>query len=362
MSSQLMTTNSGSQTLSVPRTLELAGTALTKIDALRLGAIPPNYEIWYTYYSGTNPALNRDIDDLISSKSSINQDELDRVCLAHLSTMRVDDRLQRIGTEFGGQLREIADVLDDALGNTTKYSGGLSKVASLLDTSSYEVHLVRNALRALVELTMDMQRSGAELRARLDRSKQDIATLQSVIDAARAENQTDGLTGVANRKSFERALTTEMCSAVSAGEPLCLLLLDIDHFKAFNDRFGHSTGDQVLKFVAHVARQNTKGKDIVARIGGEEFAVLLPHTTLQRAIGVAEQIRKAVMAAELKKKSTGERLGKITLSTGAATVRDTDTLESFVERTDQYLYAAKRAGRNRIWGGDGDLGRVLTPV
>src|SRR5262249_50781602 len=146
------------------------------------------------------------------------------------------------------------------------------------------------------------------------------------------------------------------------GEPLSLLLLDIDHFKAFNDRFGHTTGDQMLKLVAHVARQNTKGRDLVARIGGEEFAVLLPQTTLQQAIGVAERIRGAVMATELKKKSTGERLGRVTISAGTATAHKADTLESFIERTDRFLYAAKRSGRNRIWGGDDDVGHVLTAV
>jgi diguanylate cyclase len=118
----------------------------------------------------------------------------------------------------------------------------------------------------------------------------------------------------------------------------------------------------VLKFVAHVARQNTKGKDVVARIGGEEFTVLLPETALQQAVGVAEKIRKAVMAAELKKKSTAERLGKITISVGVATARNADTPESFIERTDRFLYAAKRSGRNRIWGGEDEVGRVLGSV
>jgi diguanylate cyclase len=276
--------------------------------------------------------------------------------------MRADEQFQRIGTEFGGQLREIARVLDDAVGNTAKYGGGLSDVASLLSASPYDVDLVRKVLRALVDLTLAMRRTGTELRGRLDRSKQELATLQSVIDAARAENQTDGLTGIANRKSFEGRLTSELRHAVNAGESLCLLLLDIDHFKAFNDRFGHSTGDQVLKFVAHVARQNTKGKDVVARMGGEEFTVLLPETALQQAVGVAEKIRKAIMAAELKKKSTAERLGKITISVGVATARNADTLESFIERTDRFLYAAKRSGRNRIWGGEDEVGHILGSV
>lgn len=362
MASQPAANKSGSQVFSAARTLELAEAALEKIRALRLSAKPPNYEIWFTYCAETNPALVSDIDALISLKGSIDQDELDRICLAHLSTMRLEEWLQRVGTDFGGQLREIARVLDDALGNTARYDNALSSVVSLLDDSPGDVDLVVGALRALVDLTRDIRQQGAELRGRLNRSKQDVARLQGAIDAVRAESQRDGLTGVANRKSFESALTSAMRYAFSASEPLSLLFLDIDHFKAFNDRFGHSTGDQVLKLVAHVARQSTKGKDLVARMGGEEFAVLLPQATLQQAIGVAEQIRRAVMATELKKRSTGERLGKITISGGAATARPTDTRESLIERADRYLYEAKHTGRNRVCGGDDELGRVVSSI
>ena len=126
------------------------------------------------------------------------------------------------------------------------------------------------------------------------------------------------------------------------------MLTDVDHFKKFNDTFGHLTGDQVLRLVAMSVKQNVKGQDIAARYGGEEFAVVLPNTLLRSAITVADHIRRAVMAKELMKRSTGEHLGRVTISVGVASLRPDDTPQTLIERADTCLYAAKRAGRNQV--------------
>ena len=126
------------------------------------------------------------------------------------------------------------------------------------------------------------------------------------------------------------------------------MLADVDYFKKFNDTFGHLTGDQVLRLVATSVKQNVKGRDIAARYGGEEFAIVLPDTVLRAAITVADQIRRAVMSKELMKRSTGEHLGRVTISIGVATLRPKDTPQSLIERADICLYAAKRNGRNRV--------------
>ena len=127
------------------------------------------------------------------------------------------------------------------------------------------------------------------------------------------------------------------------------MLTDIDHFKTFNDTFGHLTGDQVLRLVALSVKQNVKGQDIAARYGGEEFAVVLPSTALRAAITVADHIRRAVMTKELMKRSTGEHLGRVTISIGVATLpARTTPSQSLIERADTCLYAAKRNGRNRV--------------
>ncbi len=153
---------------------------------------------------------------------------------------------------------------------------------------------------------------------------------------------------MSNRKHFDNSLSKALQDAIERSEPLSLIMTDIDHFKSFNDTWGHLTGDQVLRLVAMSMKQNVKGQDTAARYGGEEFAVVLPNTVLRSALTVGDHIRRAVMSKELMKRSTGQNLGRVTISVGVATVRNGDTVQSLIARADGCLYAAKRNGRNRV--------------
>ncbi len=137
-------------------------------------------------------------------------------------------------------------------------------------------------------------------------------------------------------------------AAAAGGEPLCLLMADIDFFKRFNDTHGHPIGDQVLKLVARTLTETLKGRDTPARFGGEEFAVILPQTVLESAVIVAEQIRVRVASRVIKRRDTQQQLGSITLSIGVTQYRPGDTIADLVQRADEALYAAKGAGRNRV--------------
>jgi diguanylate cyclase len=193
-----------------------------------------------------------------------------------------------------------------------------------------------------------MRQTNDALEARLTASQKEIALLRHDLESVRAESLSDPLTSLANRKHFDQALAKAIDDASIRAEPLSLLMTDIDHFKTFNDNHGHVTGDQVLRLVALVVKHNVKGQDIAARYGGEEFAVVLPNTMLRSAITVADHIRRAVMIKELMKRSTGERLGRVTVSVGVAALRPGDSMASLIERADACLYAAKRAGRNCV--------------
>jgi diguanylate cyclase len=135
---------------------------------------------------------------------------------------------------------------------------------------------------------------------------------------------------------------------METGQHLCLLLFDIDHFKKFNDSFGHNIGDQVLKLLASVLRESVKGQDTAVRYGGEEFAVILPNTEIKGAFTVAENIRRRIIGKELIDRKSGDRLGRITVSAGVAQFAPGEPLRELVERTDRALYAAKNSGRNRV--------------
>jgi diguanylate cyclase len=234
-----------------------------------------------------------------------------------------------------------------AAGKASNYSQNLVNVSQQLGAEADD-SAVRAIVEDLVQATKEMQQNNQTLEARLSASKQEIDQLQEHLDVARTESLTDPLTGLANRKSFDENFARAIEEARANGDYLSLLMTDIDRFKTFNDTYGHLTGDQVLRLVAMSVKQNIKGQDIAARYGGEEFAVVLPNTVLRSAITVADHIRRAVMAKDLMKRSTGESLGRVTISIGVAMLRPDDTPQSLIERADGCLYTAKRSGRNRV--------------
>jgi diguanylate cyclase len=207
---------------------------------------------------------------------------------------------------------------------------------------------VRSIVETVAKSTRQMRDTNKVLEERLATSKSEISNLQHSLEAMRAESLTDPLTGLGNRKYFDRMIETAVQTSLANNEPLSLLMFDIDHFKSFNDSYGHLTGDQVLRLVGQSLKELVKGQDITARYGGEEFAVVLPNTALRHALSVADQLRRTVMAKELKKKSTGELLGRVTISVGVSLLRPIDDTDALIERADACLFAAKRSGRNRV--------------
>ncbi len=197
--------------------------------------------------------------------------------------------------------------------------------------------------------TSNLKKSGDKINEKLEESKKEINTLKKDLQQVTIESQRDFLTGVFNRKAFEKFVDEQMVSSVQTKQDLCLLMIDIDHFKQFNDRFGHLLGDEVLKIVARTLMDILKGRDVVARFGGEEFIVVLPETPVSGALKVAEMIRSTIASKELKRKDTGETYGTITVSMGVARFRgDSDTLPTLIKRADDALYQAKHNGRNQV--------------
>ena len=329
------------------RTLAFARIALDQIRALAQPATPRNFAIWYHYATGYNPALNRAINQVIEQKGALAEADLDHIYETYIATVRVGDAIDSVGSRVLDEIKQVLAMIDAASGSTTSYSESLADAsAKLAGTSDRET--LRAVIERLIEGTREMEVSNKTLEASLSASRQEIEQLQQNLATVRTESQTDPLTGLANRKLFDGAVAKAIAEAKQNGEPLSLLMADVDYFKLFNDKFGHQTGDQVLRLVAQAMKANVKGQDIAARYGGEEFVIALPKTALRSAISVADHIRRAVMAKELMKRSNGERLGRVTISVGVALLRADDTVQSLIERADKCLYAAKRNGRNRV--------------
>jgi diguanylate cyclase len=329
------------------RTMAFAEVALGQIRSLKQAAIPRNYEIWYVYATGYNAPLNKIINETLARHGKLTEGDLEQIYDTYLSHIKTTDRIDKVGARVIGEIDDVVDVLSEALGMTRSYDASLSDAAKELLLAK-KADQIKSIIESLLHSTSEMRETNKTLEDRLILAKNEISNLQQSLEAIRAESLTDPLTGLGNRKYFDRMIDMAVQSALASGEPLSLLLFDIDHFKSFNDSYGHLTGDQVLRLVGLSLKQTIKGQDITARYGGEEFAVVLPNTALRQALTVADHIRRAVMAKELKKKSTGEILGRVTISVGVSMLKQDDDTDALIERADACLYAAKRNGRNRV--------------
>src|SRR6266849_3334306 len=329
------------------RTLAFAEIAFGQIKALRQPASPRHFEIWYAYATGYNPSLNQMINETLARNGTLSEADIDQIHDTYISSNRFTDRIDRVGSQVMGEIEQVMAMIGTAAGTASNYSESLADVTQKLGLATDEP-AIRTIVESLVHATKEMEKNNQALEERLSASKQEITQLQQNLEAVRTESLTDPLTSLANRKFFDDMLTRAIAEARAKGEALSLMMTDVDHFKKFNDSYGHLTGDQVLRLVAISVKQNVKGQDIAARYGGEEFAVVLPNTVLRSAITVADHIRRAVMTKELMKRSTGEHLGRVTISVGVAALQGNDTVQSLIERADTCLYAAKRNGRNRV--------------
>ncbi len=168
----------------------------------------------------------------------------------------------------------------------------------------------------------------------------------------------DALTGLNNRRQFETRLNQEVATAKRQQRPLCAIMMDIDFFKKFNDTYGHTAGDLVLKSVSDCIKKSIREYDIASRYGGEEFVILLPTTDINDAYNVAERLRQKVEATKVdipREDGTIEHSLSVTISLGVYQYKDTDTPQDLYQNADKGLYASKEAGRNRVTINDGSL-------
>ncbi|MNX81335.1 Response regulator PleD [compost metagenome] len=188
----------------------------------------------------------------------------------------------------------------------------------------------------------------AHLYSQLARRAQELEELVALYEEANLRASTDPLTGLHNRRFFQDQLNRDFAQARRHRRHLSVIMLDIDHFKSFNDTYGHALGDQVIQSVALVIGQAVRLADVVARYGGEEFIVALPDTDLEGAVIVAERIRRSVSEIELTDPE-GNPLRQITVSLGVSAIRlEDERIAELIERADRGLYVAKVKGRNQI--------------
>lgn len=308
---------------------------------------PDNYAVWFRYASGQTPELTQEIDRRIAQNQPLDANVTASLQEKFLAEGQLTNVTLNAGTRLNSEVDQILKIIGETVGNSSALGASVREASDGL-TSQSTPHDVRLAVEAIVTASRKLEERSTELEDHLQASKKELGELQENLEKAHSEARTDGLTGINNRKAFDEILAREIMSAHANGIPLCLAIGDIDHFKKFNDTFGHRTGDQVLRLVANCLNTGALEQHIAARYGGEEFAVIMPATGIEAAETVSNNIRETVQARELVKRSSGESLGRVTMSIGIAILRPGETPSSLIERADGHLYDAKHNGRNRV--------------
>ncbi len=351
--------------MTLPPDLDHANALATRaIDRMRDYGVPPtprNFEIWYAHNAFAEPELARALDTVFANDGVWNEEAAAEI-YGRFFAQPDAAQLQSAGASLTTEIDTILRTVKQAGQQTASYGQALDVVKGQMDRG-LDASMLQAVVHQLTAATRSMRARTEALQTQLNQSSTEVAALRQAVEAIRHEAQTDALTGLANRKHFDECLTAAARDANETNEEMCVVIGDVDHFKTFNDTWGHQTGDQVLRLVAHCFSENVKGRDTAARYGGEEFVLILPATTLSNARGLAEQIRRVVQTKKVIKRSSGETLGSITISLGVARHRlGEDPLET-VRRADACLYTAKRTGRNMVVTEDQvDTSTVLRPV
>ena len=309
---------------------------------------PDNFSVWFYYAMGGSLTLKKTIDILIANKR-----KFDSVVNRDLYVTYVNPHSSTSG-DFPEQLRGVIASAQEYL--TTAISDNRAQMQNLGEVKSECQGAVdpRPIIERLVkELSHATTRSSA-LEANFLQTTKDLDQIKDSLKQAEQHSNTDALTGLANRRSIEAFLRAAQIAAMEMGTPLSILMLDIDHFKNFNDGYGHQVGDQVLRLVAGVLQENVRDGDLAARYGGEELMAILPGAAIDAGFEAAERVRRRIAEARLTRRTTGEEISSITVSIGVAQFRMGETADGLIERCDKALYQAKRLGRNRTVKGSGD--------
>ncbi|MEZ5559571.1 MAG: GGDEF domain-containing protein [Pseudomonadales bacterium] len=327
--------------------LSVTRKVLPMMSEQRVPTVPENYTVWYDYVSGNNDDLASEIRRVIAEGKGFPPE----LCATIYERYYLDELRSEV-TGIQGAVREAVQTALKELGALGEDIGHFSTVLDSADATLQKTPTPEDLNQLILVLANETRRTrerSKEVESSLHAMADELAELRAKVNALSRDSVTDALTGIANRRAFDTAIERMTREAVDESLDLCLMLADIDHFKAFNDTHGHLVGDRVLRFVAQEMQQCVKGRDLLARYGGEEFAILLPATPYSGAMMLAESIR-AIIEAQVVDTDDGREIDNLTISIGVAHFRAGEDIAAFVERADACLYKSKADGRNRVTG------------
>ena len=307
---------------------------------------PLTFAVWYEFLTGINPSLSEAIDNLLSRSEQLCDNVIEKLYTRYVSECNLDaqrilrEDIQQLLSKLAQSTAETDKQAHQFENNLQVYGDNLKKNLDAANLGSL--------IQSMTDDTDKMHGSMDSLQSELMSSQQQVEKLNQELQRVRGEVMTDPLTGILNRRGFESMSCQIFNDQPTLNKGLCLLMLDIDHFKKVNDTYGHLFGDKVIRTIAATLKSKARGQDLVARMGGEEFAVLLPETDLSGATAVAELIRQSIERGKIRRINSQEQTAGVTISIGVAAYSKGIDIISLLDQADKALYDSKNNGRNKI--------------
>ncbi len=324
--------------------MNLAGRIIKALRHLGVAPIPRNYQLMYEAYTGGNLDLTRELNSL---DVPVKQSDLDKIARRYSSEQGAEI-INEAGNRVNGQLDGLLRLLKKEQASLDRYNRLLEETCSRITSkNSVSADLVHQALELLSAATDEKYADGERTVSGIAESSVEMAKVKTELEEYKRIANTDPLTQLSNRRAFDAALD-KLFADPKRTDYSALILADIDHFKRINDTFGHPVGDRILSIVAGVLKASLRPDALLARTGGEEFAIILTETSLEVAEAVAERIRATIAATPLRNRRTSIDYGSVTVSLGLCMGTDSCGPESLYNNADLALYSAKKSGRNRV--------------
>ncbi len=320
--------------------------ATSKMQLVDVAPLPRNYAVFFAYFSASQP-LKAELDALFSNNTTFTNELCDDLYARYLE--QDSEQLQQIKKAIRGLIGQLSEQLSDLATDMESFDESLARCQQSL-CEDPDLETLQSLVASLLQETRQARDTNQASREVVSQLNSEIDSLRNAIEQMSEEVLVDALTSVGNRRAFDLELNKALAAAEAGREGFCLMLLDIDKFKGFNDEFGHLVGDMVLRYVAQMIKRSVKGRDIVTRYGGEEFAVILPFTEYGGGMSVAHAICDTVANKALTIGKEQRSVGRVTLSAGMSEYKPGDDAASIVGRADDGLYAAKARGRNIVVG------------
>lgn len=328
-----------------PKAFEWARKTLEAMEANNVWPTAINFELWMHYVAAKDSEVAAEIDQVLRSGAQFTEQVGEQIASQHLPSAKLNGEILDAGKNLSAELDTVSRAIETARETSEAYGQQLATASVSLEDKDAED--VRSMVETLSAATRKVREENQALESQLADTTSELSRLREHLEQVRRDAMTDALTMLFNRKAFDEALEKACKDAAETRGIVTLAVIDIDHFKIFNDTWGHQTGDQVIRYVASVIGRMAEGTRIAARYGGEEFALIFPGEDRDTAYSVIERAREEISTRILKRRSTNEQLGAITISSGVAESLRGDQPASLIERADGALYASKRNGRNR---------------